>query len=391
LRGIRPAHLPPANPDTPAANSKPADSSANPELVPAKALLIVLGTDDGLYRYSFDLESGLTYQGSLPSPDEGTVRAPDPELVNDPTHTADQGPAADRKTPPEQIAEDAASAKRGSDAGAVTRPPAPPQDDAADQHPSGLIYHWKSHALLRGVSIQAQAIDVDADRVQALGKPGDGAAVVGAAIEGARALLQAIGTTTSEGRFELGNLPLGRHVLKAERSLSDADTGTAVSATDALAALKLSVGLNPNADPDGDGPLKAPAVSPFQYLAADVDGDGRVSAADALGILKMAVKRADAPQREWLFVDEAQGFGNSVGADGQPLFAVSRNSVPKAAELAPQVEAAAARVINLVALLKGDVTGNWSPEPDASTLPSTYFDGLTNTLPLMVSTNPVVL
>ena len=92
-----------------------------------------------------------------------------------------------------------------------------------------------------------------------------------------------------------------------------------------------------------------------------------------------------------LFVDEAHDFGSTSDADGRSLFSVSRQAVPKAEDLAPKVETAATRPINLVALLKGDVTGNWAPEPDAATLPPTYFDELANTRTLMVSSSPVVL
>jgi hypothetical protein len=389
VRGIRPELAPLPDP------KDLTDASITVQLKPAKGISIILGTEEALYRYRFDPENGLTYEGSLPGPQDVPGHAKDPDHIadanqgTDPSHV-DGSDQTDTSDPVSIEIEAPAKTLSGSDEPKVPDASTRPQD-AVDRHPNeGHVYHWKSHALLRGVSIHAQALDNAAEALQAMGTADVGQAI-DVAVRGARALLQAIGTTSPEGKFDLGNIPLGRHMLKAERPLSDTDTGSAVSAADALAALKLSVGLNPNTDPDGDGPLKAPAVSPFQYLAADVNGDGRISAADALGILKMAVKRADAPKREWLFVDEAHELGATPDADGRSFFSVSRQSVPKAEDLAPKVETAAVRPINLVALLKGDVTGNWSPEPDASTLPPTYFDELANTRTLMVSSSPVVL
>ena len=70
--------------------------------------------------------------------------------------------------------------------------------------------------------------------------------------------------------------------------------GKAISAADALAALKIAVGLNPNAN-------DAEVVSQ-QFFAADVNQDGRVSAADALAILKMAVHLEGAIEPSWAFM-----------------------------------------------------------------------------------------
>jgi len=145
----------------------------------------------------------------------------------------------------------------------------------------------------------------------------------------------------------------------------------------ALAALKIAVGRNPNADPDGAGPLSAPAVSPYQFIAADVNLDGKVTSADALAILKMAVKRADAPAREWLFVNENQDFWN----EATNSFTTTKSSVVW--DKAVQVSSPLTTQQNVVAVLKGDVNGSWAPPSAAQDLDitaPTYFTDLATKL-----------
>jgi hypothetical protein len=210
---------------------------------------------------------------------------------------------------------------------------------------SGRAYHWKSHALLAAVGLSLEST--------ALGS------------------VQTVGTTVNGG-YALAIPDDGSYRVQATKSLTTLETGSVISAADALAALKLSVGINPNSDPDGSsGPLTAPPVSPYQFLAADVNGDGRVSAADALAILKMAVKRSDAPAREWLFVNEAHDFWNESAANGGG-FTTTRNTVPKDAVMPRAVEITDGSPLNLVAVLKGDVNTSWAPA-GSSAIPDSYF------------------
>ncbi len=117
-------------------------------------------------------------------------------------------------------------------------------------------------------------------------------------------------------------------------------SGNAIKANDALAALKIAVGMNPNAD--------GSAVSPYQYLAADVNRDGQVKAADALNILKMAVKLSTAPEMEWLFVPE------SVGNESMSRTHVvwPDNPIPVTLDMDQDV--------HLIGIVKGDVDGSWA-------------------------------
>ena len=172
------------------------------------------------------------------------------------------------------------------------------------------VYHWKNHALLGRVGLTLEPT--------------------------ALASLQTA-TTSADGSYALSIPDEGAYRVQATKSLTALETGDFISAADALAALKLSVGINPNSDPDGTGPLTAPPVSPYQFLAADVNGDGRVSASDALAILKMAVNRSDAPARQWLFVNEAYDFWNETAANGG-AFTTTRSAVPKDAAMPRSVE-----------------------------------------------------
>ena len=145
-------------------------------------------------------------------------------------------------------------------------------------------------------------------------------------------------TTGFDGLYHHIDIADGIYALISAKVCGTAE-GNAVRANDALAALKIAVGMNP----DSDGAV----ISPYQYLAADVNKDGQVKAADALNILKMAVKLDTAPANEWLFVPE------SVGSES-----MTRNSViwpdnPTSVTLDHDLE------LNLIGIVKGDVDGSW--------------------------------
>ncbi len=113
---------------------------------------------------------------------------------------------------------------------------------------------------------------------------------------------------------------------------------SSITASDALAALKIAVGINPN----GGGS----AVSPYQYLAADVNHDGKVSAADALNILKMSVKLPNAPVKEWLFVPD------TVGSETMSRTLVTWPDAVTSITLDHNQE------LHLIGIFKGDVNGS---------------------------------
>ena len=144
--------------------------------------------------------------------------------------------------------------------------------------------------------------------------------------------------TGADGLYQHLDMPDGTYALTSAKVLGTAE-GNAVKANDALAALKMAVGINPNSD-------NSP-VSPYQFLAADVNHDGQVKAADALNILKMAVKLSTAPANEWLFVPE------SVGSES-----MSRTHVVWPDNPIP-VMLGADQELDLIGIVKGDVNGSW--------------------------------
>ncbi|MFZ4526550.1 MAG: Ig-like domain-containing protein [Chlorobium sp.] len=146
-------------------------------------------------------------------------------------------------------------------------------------------------------------------------------------------------TTGTDGLYQHLAMADGTYTLTSAKVSGTAESN-AVKANDALAALKIAVGMNPNAD--------GSAVSPYQYLAADVNHDGQVKAADALNILKMAVKLSSAPEMEWLFVPE------SVGNESMSRTHVvwPDNPIPVTLDIDQDV--------HLIGIVTGDVDGSWA-------------------------------
>jgi hypothetical protein len=114
----------------------------------------------------------------------------------------------------------------------------------------------------------------------------------------------------------------------------------AVDLTDAIAILKMIVGLDVNA---GGAPLTA-----YQAYAADVDGNGKVELSDAISVLKRIVGLETATAN-WMFFN------------GTPTVADKLNP-----GLPPSVSAAVSSNVSMTAVLRGDVvsssvnTYNWA-------------------------------
>ncbi|NDD14896.1 MAG: hypothetical protein EB072_20235, partial [Betaproteobacteria bacterium] len=176
---------------------------------------------------------------------------------------------------------------------------------------------------------------------------------VGSARPANQQLAWGTSTTDGSGQFRIAVSNAGVHDIGASKSISDGSFNGGVTASDALAALMLAVDLNPNDDPDGSGPRGPLKVSPYQIIAADVTGDGKVSSLDALTILKMAVGRSDAPKSTWVFVPEVRDFWNETKGS----FSLDRTQAswdPGITVDAPESG------FNLVGIVKGDVNGSWN-------------------------------
>lgn len=180
----------------------------------------------------------------------------------------------------------------------------------AEAHEAGVqVTHWKSGAAINGVS--ETITDVDSDRSTSA-------------------------MTDEAGQASNGMLLQGRYSLEVGKEASSADA-SAVSVTDALSALKIAFGVNPN----GGDP-----VSPYQYLASDVDQNGQVQVADALTVLKRAfgIDQTD----EWAFV-----------TDQVEQIEMSRIDVDWGSANIPVTLDQDTR-IDLVGVLLGDVNGSWA-------------------------------
>jgi len=168
--------------------------------------------------------------------------------------------------------------------------------------------------------------------------------------------------TSAEGTYAFGELDFEAFSVQAHAPLLATDVAevrAAITSADALAALKLVSGRNPYAasEGSGSGTNLPPGVSPYQFIAADVNRDGQVTADDARLIMAMATGRPGAPPPEWVFVREDQGYTSDSGSPGglglsrqQADFDPDDVLVPGGAERG-----------GWVAVLLGDVDGSWRP------------------------------
>jgi hypothetical protein len=165
--------------------------------------------------------------------------------------------------------------------------------------------------------------------------------------------------TGADGTYAFASVASGTNNLTVSRLATD--SGSAINSADALAALKIAVGLNPNSS------LK---VSPYQIIAADANKDGRVNSQDALEILKMAVKLSTALPQEWLFANEKTMLWNTTTNSS----ALTRT----AAQWDNNIQGVSPTT-NVVAILKGDVNGSWNAPGgsiDLDVLSPTYIPNL---------------
>jgi len=175
-------------------------------------------------------------------------------------------------------------------------------------------------------------------------------------------------STTQSGEYYMDVTENYSASTYLDKPITSADEGRVVSAADALAALKIAVGLNPNLDSNGEGF----STSAYQYLASDINEDGRVSAADALAILKMAVRLEGSAEREWVFVREDTELSDTSGNSLFNRSDVDWSVVENAIDTSQDTE------VHFVGLLKGDVNGSWSDDT-LSQLDVSYFDSFANT------------
>ncbi len=183
-----------------------------------------------------------------------------------------------------------------------------------------MAYSWKVHTLLDGVSVSAGAHS---------------------------------GTTDANGATSFVAVTEPSLSLTASRAIPAAEasaTSSAVNLQDAIAILKMIVGLPVN----GAGQ----ALSPYQALAADFNGDGTVGLTDAIGVLKHVVGLT-APDPTWHFVSETD-----------PTVPGKANLNPGLPQSAVSVDLSATSPVHvgLVGYLSGDVDGSYAGAPGAADL-----------------------
>jgi len=205
----------------------------------------------------------------------------------------------------------------------------------------GVAYHWGSRALLPDVTLNFQTVDQQSDSQT---------------------------VTDALGKFSL-TTSIDTGALVASKSVSDADASKLITSNDALAALKIAVGLNPNTDPDGTGPLSAPATSPYQFISADINQDGKVTSADALHILKIAVGLS-VQLSNWLFMPEGQDLWD----EANQKYSIDKSNVEY--QNVQNIDGFVARDINFVGILLGDVNNSWLAPDNYSVLQTNHFEPL---------------
>ena len=175
------------------------------------------------------------------------------------------------------------------------------------------VYSWRAHTMLEAVCIAGPAL--------------------------ARSV-----ETDAQGSAKLSGLADGHLALTVSRAIPAAEalaTEQSVNLQDAIAILKMIVGLEVN----GSGnPL-----SPYQAYAADYDGNGRVELSDAIAVLKHVVG-LEAPKPAWLFFNQLDPAVPSHAS-------LNPGAVPA---LGADLSAAAMSRVGLVGVLRGDVDGSYA-------------------------------
>ncbi len=159
--------------------------------------------------------------------------------------------------------------------------------------------------------------------------------------------------SNGQGAWQIEGLDFQPYELTAYRAGTASGALNAVTAADVLAALKMSVGRNPNPDPDGfAGQSVAHAASPYQFVAADVDGSGHLTRADASLIAELAASSRVSEQPVWQFI-----------AEGADLGSTNRTEVDWPGSI--QVDLNLSDQLRWVGVLSGDVDGSWASALDS--------------------------
>jgi len=191
-----------------------------------------------------------------------------------------------------------------------------------------LAYHWKGHTVLDDVAVNLETPE---------------------------------GVKSSGRGFASLFLPVGSYRLTVAAPATGGAREAAVDLKDALATLKLAIGVDAinGTDPEG----KTIETSAYQRAAADFNADGKVDLKDALEILKYSIAAPTTSSPRWQYFHDSE-----VIAPGSP---------PKA-ELTIEsrgVSVTGTTSIGVAAVMVGDVDGSWRPSASTPQVaPSYYLD-----------------
>ena len=173
------------------------------------------------------------------------------------------------------------------------------------------------------------------------------------------------GTPNTDHFVVAEGLAPGRYGLDISVSTVPGSDNSAITLKDALAALKLAIGIDKINSSSAGASVGA---SSYQRAAADFNGDGKVDLKDALEILKYSIGVTTANTPNWLFYDETE----KIVVGGAPIteFSQPGNTVSVTSD----------RVINLVGVLTGDVDGSWTPPAGSTALDLQHFTALVASL-----------
>jgi hypothetical protein len=161
-------------------------------------------------------------------------------------------------------------------------------------------------------------------------------------------------------------LPVGSYRVTVAAPATGGAREAAVDLKDALATLKLAIGVDAinGTDPEG----KTIETSAYQRAAADFNADGKVDLKDALEILKYSIGVTTSNAPRWQFYDETETIAH--GAKPANDFSQMGKSIGVTAD----------RPVNLVGVLTGDVDGSWATPPGSTYIDSQHFVALLGSL-----------
>jgi hypothetical protein len=188
-------------------------------------------------------------------------------------------------------------------------------------------------------------VEFDLDAVSAPGRSAGGGDEIAAAVRIVELDAETGRDTAGQGTAVFNDV-LDPVQLSATRAATDDASSAAVSLQDAIAILKMIVGLNVNAS----GPL-----SPYQVVAADYNRDGGVGLTDAIDVLK-AVVGLNAPAPSWVVLEQSKVASSmtmdSYNADKTKSEGWMSSTLSVDLDKTPEIQ--------LVGVLAGDVDGSWA-------------------------------